>query len=308
MKKITLATALALAALTTGAQTIGNPVDPNNRGADGETHYIVAYDLANAKWCEANPEIDETFVFAIDFTGTGLEDKMKTLPSPNRGGILGRSGAFDIYNLMNLNDDDETAVAKADGRLFPIDRDKNIYGMTVNLYQLITSRLNDGAFGPNADYTQYKVCTPGQTFMFADNVFAFGWTASNPGGEWWDGIGAPVQDVLAWTMAPYTGTKTGAEFTYGSLHADDTACPLEGLDLGAWKGMVDNWGGYGTPADFAKVSAGVNEIAADGTAEVASYEYFDLMGRRVAGVMEQGVTIRRAILVNGTTRIEKIAR
>lgn len=151
---------------------------------------------------------------------------MKTLPEPNRKNILGRSGAFDIYQDMNLNPDDEAAVAKADGRLFPIDREKNIYGMTVNLFQLITSRTNDSAFGPNADYSDYAVLKQGQNFSFADNVFAFGWTVDNPGGEWWSDIANPVQDVLKWDMAPYTGTKTGREFTYGTSTPTTPSAPL----------------------------------------------------------------------------------
>lgn len=305
MKKITLIAAAVLASTTMASAqgTIGNPKDPNAEGK-----YIVAYDIKNNKWCDANPEIDETFVFAIDFTGTGLEDAMKTLPEPNRKNILGRSGAFDIYQDMNLNPDDEAAVAKADGRLFPIDREKNIYGMTVNLFQLITSRTNDSAFGPNADYSDYAVLKQGQNFSFADNVFAFGWTVDNPGGEWWSDIANPVQDVLKWDMAPYTGTKTGREFTYGDLHADDTECPLTGLDNGAFLSMVKDWGGYGTPADFEAATSGINNVAIDGTADIVATEYYDLMGRRVNGEIENGVTIRRVVLSNGQAVVSKIAR
>lgn len=304
MKKLTLLAAAALA--TAGmaqAATIGNPADPKNEG-----YYIVAYDLANGKWCEANPEIDETFVFAIDFTGTGLEDAMKTLPSPNRANILGRSGAFDIFNHTNLGE--EGAVAKADGRLFPIDRDKNLYGMTVNLYQLITSRLNDAAFGPNADYTAYKVCEVGQDFEFADNVFAFGWTVDNPGAEWWDGIGAPVQDVLQWKMAAYTGTKTGKAFTYGELHPADHPCPLEGLDPAAYDQMCKTWGGYGTPADYEKVggSDAIETISNDNNSEVVASQYFDLTGRQIENPAEGTLVIRRDTRANGTVTAVKVIR
>ncbi len=303
MKKFTLFAATALAAATVAsAATIGNPADPAHEG-----QYIVAYDLANGKWCEANPEIDETFVFAIDFTGTGLEDAMKTIPSPNRKNILGRSGAFDIFNQNNLNADDETATAKADGRLFPIDRDKNIYGMTTNLFQLMVSRTSDMAFGPDANFEHYAVCTEGTTFQFGDNVFAFGWDATNPGAEWWDGVGAPVQDVLVWTMAPYTGTKTGTEFSWGELHGADTECALPGLDLGAWNSMVANWGGYALPSDYAGLAA-IETVASDLNAEVVATEYFDIMGRRVNGVLENGVTIRREMLANGKTNVTKLAR
>ena len=305
MKKITLIAAAVLASTTMASAqgTIGNPKDPKAEGK-----YIVAYDIKNNKWCDANPEIDETFVFAIDFTGTGLEDAMKTLPEPNRLNILGRSGAFDIFNNMNLNEADETAVAKADGRLFPIDREKNIYGATMNLFQLITSRTNDAAFGPNADYSDYAVLKQGQDFAFGDNVFAFGWSVDNPGAEWWDAIGAPVQDVLMWNMAPYTGTKTGREFTYGEHHGNDTECALPGLDNSVYLGMVKDWAGYGTPADFEAATAGINNVSIDGTADIVATEYYDLMGRRVNGEIENGVTIRRVVLSNGQAVVSKIAR
>lgn len=305
MKKITLIAAAVLASTTMASAqgTIGNPKDPKAEGK-----YIVAYDIKNNKWCDANPEIDETFVFAIDFTGTGFEDAMKTLPDPNRLNIQGRSGAFDIFNNMNLNEADETAVAKADGRLFPIDREKNIYGATMNLFQLITSRTNDAAFGPNADYSDYAVLKQGQDFAFGDNVFAFGWSTDNPGAEWWDAIATPVQDVLMWNMAPYTGTKTGREFTYGELHAEDTECALPGLDNGAFLSMVKDWAGYGTPADFDAATAGINNVSIDGTADIVATEYYDLMGRRVNGEIENGVTIRRVVLSNGQAVVSKIAR
>lgn len=148
----------------------------------------------------------------------------------------------------------------------------------------------------------------GQNFSFADNVFAFGWTVDNPGGEWWSDIANPVQDVLKWDMAPYTGTKTGREFTYGDLHADDTECPLTGLDNGAFLSMVKDWGGYGTPADFEAATSGINNVSIDGTADIVATEYYDLMGRRVNGEIENGVTIRRVVLSNGQAVVSKIAR
>lgn len=304
MKKFTLFAATALAAATVAsAQTIGNPKDPAHEG-----EYIVAYDLANGKWCDANPELDETFVFAIDFTGTGFEDAMKTLPSPNRKNILGRSGAYHIFSKMSLDEENPEALSEVDGRLFPIDRDKNIYGMTLNLFQQFVSRTKDAALGPDANYEKYKALTEGQEFTFGDDVFAFGWAADNAGAEWWSDVAAPVQDVLSFTVAPYTGTKTGEEFTYGDLHADDTAAPLEGLDLGSWNGMVSKWGGYGLPEDFAKLSAAISNVSADLNAEVVATEYFDVMGRRVNGVLENGVTIRREMLSNGKAQVSKIAR
>ncbi len=53
MKKITLIAAAVLASTTMASAqgTIGNPKDPNAEGK-----YIVAYDIKNNKWCDANPK------------------------------------------------------------------------------------------------------------------------------------------------------------------------------------------------------------------------------------------------------------
>lgn len=318
MKKSYLIAAAALAiAGTAGAQTVGNP-KTGIKDENGKDYYFVAYDMEKDEFIKELPEIDQTFVFAIDFTGTGLEDKMKTLPEPNRANVQGRSGAFDMFNLFNLSDV-EGATAKADGRLFPINRDKNIYGMVVNMYQLITSRMNDMAFGPNADYSSYKVLEKGCQVAFGDNVFAFGWSTDNPGAEWWDAIGAPVQDVLQWQMAPYTGEKTGEEWNWGTLHPDTEPCPLEGLDPGAYYSMCSAWGGYDVPASykdhaamapgegFVPEAGGVNSASID-KSQVVATEYFDLAGRRMDAPAENGVTIVRNIMANGAAKAVKVIR
>ena len=90
MKKSYLIAAAALAiAGTAGAQTVGNP-KTGIKDENGNDYYFVAYDMDKGEFIHELPEIDQTFVFAIDFTGTGLEDKMKTLPEPNRANITSR--------------------------------------------------------------------------------------------------------------------------------------------------------------------------------------------------------------------------
>ncbi|MBQ0034617.1 MAG: carboxypeptidase regulatory-like domain-containing protein, partial [Bacteroidales bacterium] len=48
-------------------EMIANPI-----GADGR--FIVKYDCETGEWAEANPEIGETFTFAVDITGSWLEE------------------------------------------------------------------------------------------------------------------------------------------------------------------------------------------------------------------------------------------
>ena len=71
--------------------------------------------------------------------------------------------------------------------------------------------------------------------------------------------------------------------------------------------MVANWGGYALPSDYAGLAA-IETVASDLNAEVVATEYFDIMGRRVNGVLENGVTIRREMLANGKTNVTKLAR
>lgn len=142
MKKSTLIiAAAALLATSASAQTFGNPKDK-----DG--NYIVKWDPVKEAFADANDwEIDETFIFAIDVTGSGFEDGLATT---GRGSI-GRSLAYDLY--VTSSPEGTTGKANIDGRLMHIKG--NVYGMTVNFFQQHTSRFADDHLMPNADYTEY---------------------------------------------------------------------------------------------------------------------------------------------------------
>ena len=92
MKKSTLlAASVFFGAISINAQDIvfANPVLEDNS-------FVVKYDMENHKFAESNDfEIDETFVFAIDVTGTPYETALKE--KPRNPAVLGRSMAHDFY-------------------------------------------------------------------------------------------------------------------------------------------------------------------------------------------------------------------
>jgi len=263
------------------AEVVANPTLP-----DGS--YIVKYDMENHKFADANDfEIDETFVFAIDVTGTSYVDKLAT--TGRNPAILGRGMARDIYANNEVNKFEHfEAGGNLDGRLFHIEG--NVYGMCINFLQYASGLYKDGPLG----YVEGGIpdaCQPGATTTFGSNVFPFGWSADNQGAEWWDAIAAPITSVW-FTTAPYTGTKTGADFYF------DDFTPGE-----AFPGCSDSANsdkGWCKPEFYAEVckTTGVTSIAVD--ASDAPVEYFNLQGVRVNNP-ENGLFIRRQ--GNKTTKI-----
>lgn len=168
--------ALAATAINVQAQTTyGNPKDE-----DG--FYIVKWDMDKGAFADANDwEVDETFVFAIDLTGTPFVDAMAQ-PSRNPA-VLGRGLAYDLYPT---SPSEENGTASIDYRMFHIK--DNVYGMVVNFFQQHTSRYKDLGLVPNADYSEYLATTADEVTTWDGNLFPFGWSADNPGAEWWDGI------------------------------------------------------------------------------------------------------------------------
>lgn len=293
MKKSTLIiAAAALLATSASAQTFGNPKDK-----DG--NYIVKWDPVKEAFADANDwEIDETFIFAIDVTGSGFEDGLATT---GRGSI-GRSLAYDLY--VTSSPEGTTGKANIDGRLMHIKG--NVYGMTVNFFQQHTSRFADDHLMPNADYTEYGCCEPGAVTTWDANLFPFGWSADNPGAEWWDAIATPIQGAFPFASAPYTGTKTSPEFFFGDVTAEDE-CPFAGLDPGSYHSMCDNWGGYAAPEKYEDVAqTGIEEIVSD--AEVVATNYIDLQGRKLSAEPANGLFIRQDIKADGTTTAVKIVK
>lgn len=299
MKKFTLIAAAALMGLSASAQT--NWANP--KAADGT--YVVQYDLENGKFFDENTfEFDETFVFALDVTGTPLADiesnysRLVALDDALKGiGV-----AYDIYMTSRP---EGSPTANLDGRLFHIK--DNVYGMTLNLYQFYNLRPGKKAGMKDAE-GNIAALEIGNVASFNESFFNFGWSASNAGMYWWDGVTTPIQGEMEFHTVPYTGTKTSPEFYFGDLVPADE-CGFDGLDAGAYHGMCDDWGGYARPEDYeAAISSGaINEVSVN-TADVVATEYFDVMGRKVNGALENGITLKRDMLSNGKAVVTKIAR
>lgn len=194
MKKFTLILATALMSMGAMAQhTLNNPV-----GADGR--YIVKYDCAADQFAAANDmEADETFTFAVDVTGTWLEDFLKGTPAAE-----GASRGIAINKWTNVG-----PTPDATARMKQIKG--NIWGMTVNYVQLF----------PDQSVLVDVLKTDSVLYVSAQ-IFGFEYTEDNPGAGWWmwaeqlvDETKVAGSDCL-FAFAPYTGTKTSAEF-----YADD---------------------------------------------------------------------------------------
>lgn len=295
MKKFTLALAAALCAAGISAQDFGNPVDK-----DG--NYIVKWDPATESFATSNDwEIDETFIFAIDVTGTGWESALATT---GRGSI-GRSVAYDLFTTSAP--EGATGKMNIDGRLMHIKG--NVYGMTVNFFQQHTTRFADEGLEHNDDYTEYGCLTPGYVVTWNSNLFPFGWAADNPGAEWWDAISTPIQDKFAFACAPYTGTKTSPEFFYSDLAAEDY-CPFEGLDPGSYHSMCDSWGGYGAPEHLEaalNMGASIGNVAAENV-ETVAVRYYNLQGVQLSSEPTNGIFIRQNVKADGSVKAVKVVK
>lgn len=198
MKKLFFLAAAALTALTMNAHTIANPI-----GTDGR--YIVKYDCEAGKFATSNDmEVDETFVFAVDVTGTWLAEWLKGTPSTSEGAT--RGVAFNNWTSCGDTNGDFRRLKQING---------NIYGMTCNFKQ---------AKADAADWT--KALMADSVLYVWGQLFGFEFTSDDPGTGWWmmtdakDSFdGATTQADGAdcfFTFAPYTGTKTSEP-----LYADD---------------------------------------------------------------------------------------
>ena len=213
MKKFTLVLAAVMASLTASATyTLNNPV-----GADGR--YIVKYDCATGQFATANDmEVDETFTFAVDITGTWLEEFVKKTPK-----VDGATRGIAINKWTSKGDvDGET------NRLKQITG--NIYGMTVNYAQIFNS---DSVLNT-------EVLKKDSILYIYAQVFGFEFTADDKGAGWWmwednsvDNPQADGSDCL-FAFPAYTGTKTSPEF-----YTDDFEEPMFGYETeGARKGYA----------------------------------------------------------------------
>lgn len=191
MKKFFFLVAASLVSATMFAHTLNNPV-----GADGR--YIVKYDCAAGAFAAANDMVvDETFVFAIDVTGTWLENWLKDTPAAEGAS---RGIAINKWTSQGDVNGDTNRMKQLSG---------NIWGMTVNYAQIATS-----------DFSK-ALMTDSVLYVYAQ-IFGFEYTAENPGAGWWmwaDQEVAPTQadgaDCL-FAFAPYVEGRTSDE-----LYADD---------------------------------------------------------------------------------------
>ncbi|MBO4453610.1 MAG: hypothetical protein J5761_00965 [Paludibacteraceae bacterium] len=193
MKKFFFLVAASLASATLFAHTLNNPV-----GADGR--YIVKYDCAVGAFAASNDmEADETFVLAVDVTGTWLENWLKDTPAAE-----GASRGVAINNWTNYGDTngDFRRLKQISG---------NIWGTTCNFAQLMVNP-NEAPKATMADSIVY---------VYAQ-LFGFEYTADNAGAGWWMWADQEVATTQAdgadclFAFAPYTGTKTSPD-----LYADD---------------------------------------------------------------------------------------
>ncbi len=184
MKKLFLFLAAAMVSVAGMAHTLNNPI-----GADGR--YIVKYDMAKHQFAASNDfEADQTFTFAVDVTGTWLEDFLKATPTAE-----GASRGVAVNKWTSKGDVNGDAV-----RLKQIEG--NIYGATWNLAQLAATET-------------FKEALMADSILYVyGQVFCFEYTADNPGAGWWMWSDqevatseAPGSDCLFATK-PYTGAYT----------------------------------------------------------------------------------------------------
>lgn len=193
MKKFFFFVAASLVSATMFAHTLSNPV-----GEDGR--YIVRYNCAEGAFAKANDMVvDETFVFAIDVTGTWLEEWLKGTPTAE-----GASRGVAINNWTNYGDTngDFRRLKQIAG---------NIWGTTCNFKQLMV----------NPDESPKAVMKDSVVYVYAQ-IFGFEYTNDNAGAGWWIWDNQEVATSQAdgsdclFAFAPYVEGRTSAE-----LYADD---------------------------------------------------------------------------------------
>jgi len=271
MKKITLFlfAVLLMTAFGAKAQTINNPKDANG-------YYIVKWDCnandGQGGWAASNDfEVDEAFTFAVDITGTIFEDWVKQ-PATNEGATRGIainrwSGFGDFVGDMN-----RLKLIKG-----------NIYGATWCFTQTANSFNIDDA---TAD---------GAITYFMLQVFGFEYTADTYGLNWYSpemDVAGADDDGNAFTSAPYTGTKTSAEF-----YADDYD--------GFWPGITI--GGYAPSCAVIDKATAIPAVKVD-SSPIVKHEYFDLLGIKLSKEPVSGLFIDKAMRADGTSVVTKIVK
>lgn len=186
---------------------LNNPI-----GADG--YYIVKWDCEKNDWAESNDmEYDETFVLAVDLTGTAYANWVSN--EQLRNGVT-----YPVDNtIVSLN----TFRGSKGGNEYKDNRARlwhirdNIYGAMYNFAQFETNGGWVNTTPAIGEETKiYARMFPAAT-LFSDRCYPINPTQKE--GSYW-GYGdypdrwfSATNDKPLFVFAPYTGTKTGAQFT-----------------------------------------------------------------------------------------------
>jgi hypothetical protein len=252
--------------------------EPNtlNNPKDGAGHYIVKWDCSENAFADTNDfEADETFIFAVDVTGTAWEEWLKETPTAE-----GATRALAINKWTNFGD-----VSGGTNRLKEID--ENIYGATWNIIQMASTMNVASATGIDSIVYIY-----GQ-------VFGFEFTETNPGANWWmwaetvpegTAIDPGAGTGAIFKTLPYTGTKTSDEFW-----SDEYVGGLFFSNNTREKG-------YTVPC--AQVIVSVPDVTATG-AKVIGHEYYNIMGQRLPKEPLKGFYFDKMLKDDGTYEVIK---
>lgn len=266
-KTILLAVTAFFAVLCVQSQTLNNP-------KDGDGYYIVKWDCSSNTWASSNNfEVDETFTFAVDVTGTPFEEWLRETPT-----ATGATRSLAINKWTSYGD-----VSGNTNRMKQISG--NIYGATWNIIQMAGTMDVEKATGIDST-----------TYVYGQ-VFGFEYTADSPGAGWWmwpagvpEGTAIDPGTGAIFKTLRYTGTKTSSEF-----YNDDFGNDLFGNDYPEK--------GY---APACAVTASVENPLIDNGMPIVKYEYFNILGEKLLQQPETGIYIEKAIRANGTFSSKKI--
>lgn len=268
MKNFTLLTfLLMMLGMISNSQTLNNPKD-----ADG--YYIVKWNCATNAFAASNDvEVDQSFVFAVDVTGTPFEAWLKATPT-----AAGATRALGINKWTNFGD-----VSGGTNRLKQIKG--NIFGATWNIKQMASTMNVASATGIDSIVYVY-----GQ-------VFGFEFTETNAGAGWWmwpaevpGGTAINPGTGSIFKTKPYTGTKTSAEF-----FSDDVPGGLFFSNNTPEKG-------YTLPCTV-PVTGIADPLKVD--VPVVGHEYYNLQGQKLLRVPQRGLYIHKAIRADGSSSTTK---
>ncbi len=270
MKNVTLLMiSFLMISVFSNAQTLNNPKDTLG-------FYIVKWDCSNGAFATSNDiEVDETFTFAVDVTGTPFETWLKETPT-----AVGATRALAINKWTSYGD-----VSGGTNRLKQIKG--NVFGATWNIAQMASTM--DVAAATGIDSVLYVY---GQ-------VFGFEFTADNPGAGWWmwpaeieGGTAINPGTGSIFRTLPYTGKKTSAE-----LWSDD-------YDGGLFLSNNTPEKGYSVPC---ALTTGINDLEiSNSDSPIIRHEYYNIQGARLGKEPQRGMYIHRIMRANGSSESVKI--